>query len=105
MPDALLYLGVMRNKFFLAYGFLIWLPSKVATRILVVLLFLANASTTVDVVDTYADIDPPTRQVMAPIDTESGLAEVKNNEIPDPQPPTTASDWSPMVQVTPFRTE
>ena len=92
-----------KNQFFLAHGWLIWLPSKIAAQILTVLLFLATAGTPVDIVDASAYVDLPAEQVVLLGDAEQRLAEIRSTDVPDPEPPTTASNWSEMVRVPPYR--
>ena len=92
----------MREKFFLAYGLLIWLPVKIAAAILMALLFFANAGTMVDIDNAYTHIDPPSQQILVLVNAEPGLTEVQRGDVPDPEPPTTASNWSEMVRVAPY---
>ena len=89
----------MRNKFFLAYGYLIWLQSKIAGQILLVLLFLANVGAMVDIVDTDTHFGSPAQEVVVLVDAQPDSAESQQGDVPDPEPPTTASDWSEMVRV------
>ena len=94
----------MRQTFFLYYGFLIWLPAKIAATALTVISLLATAGPAVDSVDVVTYINPLYARVAAVIPTDAGFTESKPREVPDPDSPTTDGPWSEMISATPSET-
>ena len=48
----------MKKKFFLFYGILFWLPSKIAATVLTVISLVATSGAAVDAVDVETSINP-----------------------------------------------
>ena len=94
----------MKKKFFLFYGILFWLPSKIAATVLTVISLVATSGATVDAVDVEASINPLPVRVAMVIAADPGYTEAKRAEVPDPQPPTTDGPWSEMISATPAGT-
>ena len=91
----------MERKFFRAYGFLLWLLSKIAVTILIVIPLFATPEPTVHTAALNIQL-APSRAAVSSI-AEAGPTEPQMSEIPDPEPPTTDGPWSNMVSSNPSK--
>ena len=93
----------MNNKFFLFYGILIWLPSKIAAIALTVVSLVAASGAAVDAVDVDTPINLLPARVAVVVATPA-YTDAQRGEVPDPEPPTTDGPWSEMISATPAGT-